>query len=339
MRLTPLLAVATCAILAAPGAAEDRVRVRLDASQAHAALAVMDAVTEQGGATRAHWRTLETSRPYQRLKAREASLNVGFTDAEFRAFLTSPEQTARRVALAETLKRWETIDVAAQAQRAFDYLPPGARLEGEVYYLIKPRTNSFVWDLANAPGVFLYLDPAATAAQTRNTIAHELHHVGMARNCPAAEVGPDGPAQLRRWSGGFAEGLAMLAAAGGADRHPHADSAPEVRATWDRGVARFERDLREQDAFFARVVRGEAGDAAAVAEVMRGYYGEQGPWYTVGWRMAETLERVGGRPAVVEAFCRPGGVFSAYNDAARALNAAGEALPLWSPEVVAAMAR
>lgn len=316
----------------------DRVKVRLDATQAEAALRIMDATSEGAGATRAHWRTLESSRPYQRLKQREGSLNVGFTDADFRAFLTASEQLSRRVALRDTLRRWSEIDIDAAAQEAFAYLPDGARLDGEVYFLIKPRTNSFVWDLSGEPGVFLYLDPTSSAAQTRNTVTHELHHVGMGRNCPGSPMGPDGAAQLRRWSGGFGEGLAVLAAAGGADRHPHADSPSEARAVWDASVARFADDLRIQDAFFIRVLNGDAGDAAAIAEVMRGYYGEQGSWYTVGWRMAQIIEQVEGRAAVVEAFCRPGGVFSAYNAAARRLNAEGRDLPTWSDKVVTAMA-
>lgn len=321
-----------------PAQAQDRVNVHLDASQAEAALRIMDAASEGAGATRAHWRRLEASRPYQRLKQREASLNVGFTDAEFHAFLTSPKQVSRRVALGDALRRWNGIDIGAAARQAFAYLPDGARLDGEVYFLIKPKTNSFVWDLSGEPGIFLYLDPMSSAAQTRNTVAHELHHVGMGRNCPGSPVGPDGAAQLRRWSGGFGEGLAMLAAAGGPDRHPHADSPAETRAGWDAGVARFADDLRNQDDFFVRVLTGEAGDAAAIAEVMRGYYGEQGPWYTVGWRMAQVIEQVEGRAAVIDAFCRPGGVFAAYNGAARRLGARGQALPLWSDQVVTAMA-
>lgn len=43
----------------------------------------------------------------------------------------------------------------------------------------------------------------------------------------------------------FSEGLAMVAAAGGPDVHPHAKSTPEIRAGWDRDVANFEQDLRK----------------------------------------------------------------------------------------------
>lgn len=323
---------------ASAAVAQERVDVRPDFSQAEAALAIMDAATEGAGVTRRQWATLENSRPYRRLKARETSLGAEFSDDGFRTFLTSPEELSRRVALAYALGRWRTIDIHDAAGRAFDYLPEGARLKSEVYFLIKPKPNSFVWDLSGEPGIFLYLDPGQTAAQTQNTIAHELHHVGFGRHCAAPMPGRDGASLLRRWAGAFGGGLAMMAAAGGPGRHPHADSPPETRAVWDANLERYAEDMRMQDAFFGRVLSGQAGDADQVGEVMRGFYGEQGPWYTVGWRMAQVIEQTLGRQAVIDAFCEPGGVFAAYNRAAELRNADGEALPLWTEAVVKAMA-
>jgi hypothetical protein len=46
------------------------------------------------------------------------------------------------------------------------------------------------------------------------------------------------------WIGGFGEGFAMLAAAGGPDVHPHAVSASDERARWDKDVANFNDDLK-----------------------------------------------------------------------------------------------
>lgn len=324
-------------VAASSAVAQEPLAIRPDNSEAEAALSIMRTVAESGEPTTRQWQALESSRPYVRLKQREAAFNVGFTDADFRTFLTSPDQLARHAALEDALRRWTAIDMTEAGRRAFAYLPEGARLEAEVYFMIKPRKNSFVWDVTGEPAIFLYLDPAQEPALTENFIAHELHHIGLGRACRAATVEePTRAASLRRWSGAFAEGLAMIAAAGGPDIHPHADSPAETRAVWDANVARFDEDLRTQDAFFTAMLRGEPDDAAVNA-TMRGYFGEQGPWYTVGWKMAQTIERASGREALVDAFCRFGSVFGAYNDAARRLNASGESLPLWSDAVVSAM--
>lgn len=64
------------------------------------------------------------------------------------------------------------------------------------------------------------------------------------------------------------------------------------------------------------------------------YYGVQGPWYTVGWLMAATIERELGRDALVGSLCTPTQFLSRYNDAARRANARGAALPTWDARLV-----
>lgn len=140
--------------------------------------------------------------------------------------------------------------------------------------------------------------------------------------------------------GGFNEGLAMVAAAGGPDVHPHADSSEEERALWDTETAKFGQYLRQQDQYFGAVLTGTAGTEKEINEAMFAYFGEQGPWYTVGWRMAVTIERTFGREAVVDAFCRPGALLKTYNEAAfEQWKRTGEALPLWHNKLVSALAR
>jgi hypothetical protein len=79
--------------------------------------------------------------------------------------------------------------------------------------------NSFVFDTANDPAIFLYLDPEESAAKFENTVAHELHHIGYSSINALAEdkqknVAPNAKPAVE-WMGAFSEGFAMLAAAGG----------------------------------------------------------------------------------------------------------------------------
>ena len=86
---------------------------------------------------------------------------------------------ARREALERTLAAWKTADLEAAARRALAWLPATARIRARVYPVIKPRHNSFVFELDSDPAIFLYLDPEVSAPHFENTLAHELHHVGL----------------------------------------------------------------------------------------------------------------------------------------------------------------
>ena len=100
--------------------------------------------------------------------------------------------------------------------------------------MIKPGTNSFVWEAPSNPAIFLYLDPDVTRAKFENTVAHELHHIGLA----SVESGYDKKIAVLQeraraaasWMGAFGEGFAMLAAAGGPDVDPQAQSSAKEHA-------------------------------------------------------------------------------------------------------------
>src|SRR5690606_37926125 len=120
---------------------------------------------------------------------------------------------------------------------------------------------------------------------------------------------------------------------------PHADSPAAERAEWDANAARFAEQLAEQNRFFLDVLDGRAGDSAAIEARMRGYFGVQGPWYTVGWRMAQAIERNPGRAAAIDAFCRSDTLLAVYNDAsARQDDDGGVSLPRWDAGLAAALA-
>ncbi len=195
---------------------------------------------------------------------------------------------------------------------------------------------------SNPPAIFLYLDPDLPAAKFGNTVAHELHHVGVGSMCPADPDSklPRGLRDALAWMGGFAEGRAVLAAAGGPGVHPHAASGAAERAVWERsaGLASAERDVRRMEEFFLELLDGglpeeeqnRRGMALVVSDGV-----PQGPFYTVGWLMAAAVDRRLGRERLVVSLCDPRMFLVDYQRAARAENrSAPEPLPLWSDELL-----
>jgi hypothetical protein len=137
-----------------------------------------------------------------------------------------------------------------------------------------------------------------------------------------------------KWIGGFGEGFAMLAAAGGPDIHPHAVSLPDERARWDKDVANFNDDLKKVEQFFLDVLEKRlTGDEISKAGFA--FFGTQGPWYTVGWRMAVLIEKTYGRAKLIECFCDQRKLLPTYNEAAEKHNRnSRERLAVWSASVV-----
>lgn len=346
MRLIVLGAAAAIGVAAAAPCraqqAPERLQLRFDPSEADAALAVIANHHAGQAVADSDWQRLFATEPYQRLKRREASLHRAFTDAEFQQFVLSDSVAARAAALQLTLDAWKRADLTAAAARAFAYLPADARIRAKVFVLIKPEINSFVFETRTDPAIFLYLDPSRTAAQFENTVAHELHHIGYstvsAQGDSAIAALPPGAKAAAEWVGAFGEGFAMLAAAGGPDVHPHAESPPADRARWDRDLGNFNLDLLRVQVFLLDLVRGKLATQEARDSVGYGFFGVQGPWYTVGWKMAVTIERRFGRPRLIACMLDPRQVLAAYNEAAAAQNrAGGERLALWSPELLMAL--
>ena len=142
---------------------DTRLDVRIDATQARAVIA-------------RDWSAVMGSEAYRRLKERDASFNRPIVDRVFRAFVMS--DSLDRPMLQSTLNKWLRVDPAMAATKAQAYLPAPTRIRARIYLVIKPRSNSFVWDTKKNPAIFLYLDPMVTDAQFERTLAHELHHMG-----------------------------------------------------------------------------------------------------------------------------------------------------------------
>lgn len=321
---------------------DDRLRITLVADEAEAALSILDARATGATPTAAAWERLFTSEGYRRLKQREAAMRVPFTDEEFRSFVLDDALLERRAALRQALESWTSADLDGAARRALAYLPDGSVIRAKVYLVIKPRTNSFVFDLDGDPAIFLYLDPDVSGPKFENTVAHELHHIGLAAACPDEDtVLPPGVLRARQWASAFGEGMAMLAAAGGPGIHPHAASEPEERAVWERDVANVDRDMRRIEAFLLDLAEERLTNEEEIRtrgfELIVSDGVPQGPFYTVGWHVAAIVERASSRDRLLAALCDPAALLAEYNRVASAANRRGRDLPLWTERLVEAL--
>ena len=337
-----VLLALTCVLSFAPvsSAAQTEVDVRLVTDEPEAVLAILAKKKANEPVTDADWQRVFQSEGYVRLKARETSLKRSFEDADFKTFALSTQLIERAPALQETLARWKRADVNGAANLALAYLPKNAHIKAKIYPVIKPRDNSFVFDVKNDPAIFLYLDPTITPEKFENTLAHELHHIGYSSSCPSKQASeeiakmPPNPQGVVKVIGAFGEGFAMLAAAGGPDKHPHAVSNIEDRARWDRDVANFNADLKKVEKFFVDILENRLSDDE-IQKIGFSFFGVQGPWYTVGWKMSVVIEKTYGRAKLIECICDQRKLLPSYNQAAADYNRRSNApLALWSDSLI-----
>lgn len=324
--------------------AADPILLTLNTDEAEAVFSILDKQVAKTTVTDADWQRLFATEPYVRLKRREASMQRDFTDDDFKKFVLSPELAAKSAVLRQILDAWKRADLAASARRVLAYLPEQARIKAKVFPVIKPKTNSFVFETGTDPAIFLYLDPAESAAKFENTVAHELHHIGYSSIQPRAEARQkDVPSKAKpavEWMGAFGEGFAMLAAAGGPDIDPHAASSAEEHARWDQDLANFNQDLNSLQQFFLDIIDQRLTDKAKIAEKASTFFGDaQGAWYTVGYKMAVIVEKRFGRKVLIDCMLDPRELLSLYNQAANEMNERGtQRLALWSPELLGKIA-
>jgi hypothetical protein len=320
-----------------------QLNVRLVTDEAEAVLNVLAKRKANQSIDEADWQRIFQTEGYVRLKKRETSMQRSFEDADFKTFVLSDALAQRAPELAETLARWKEADVSGAARLALAYLPKDAQIRAKIYPVIKPRENSFVFEVKEDPAIFLYLDPAVSQKKFENTLAHELHHIGYGSSCSARSTSeqieklPPNAQTALTWISAFGEGFAMLAAAGGPDVHPHAVSGAEERARWDKDVANFDADLKKVEEFLLDVLAGKLTEDQ-IQKTAFSFFGTQGPWYTVGWKMSVVIEKELGRAKLIESFCDQGKLLATYNEAAAKHNR-GSAKPiaLWSKSLVDAL--
>jgi hypothetical protein len=329
MTRSPL--VALLLITARSAVAQSPLAVTLVTDEARAVLDLTATLAEGRPPSDADWGRLFATEGYRRLRQRETSLHRAFTDREFRVFVESADLRKRTAALRATLEDWSRADLQSAAKLALAYLPTGARLRARLYPVIKPATNSFVFEVGtDSAAIFLYVDPAVSRPKLENTLAHELHHIGYASACRDRKPKSAGTlATAEQVMGAFGEGLAMLAAAGGPEPHPHAASDTAERNRWDRDLANAPADLAALETFFTAVIDGRLTGDSLEARGMS-FFGVQGPWYTVGYLMARTIEQARGRARLVELICNPARLLVEYDTVTQGRTD----VPRWSAEFI-----
>jgi hypothetical protein len=324
----------------------NRVQLTLDTSEADQVLVILTARSAGKPIEESQWQALFATEPYKRLKEREKEIAKRFNDSRnvlndetFKQFVLSDTLSARASELRSTLARWKQVDLQTAAEGVLEYLPSSAGIHAKVFPVIKPNSNSFVWESSTNPAIFLYLNPGISAAKFSNTVAHELHHIGLASAQAEYEHRiaslPERARAAAEWVGAFGEGLAMLAAAGGPEVDPHEASTKAEHARWEHDMANFNSDLPAVNTFFLDILGGKFANQAALEEKGSSFFGAQGPWYTVGYKMAVIVEKRYGRDALIQTMLDPRRLLILYNRAAAEKNAASnEKLPLWSEQVI-----
>lgn len=335
------VAVCLLIVLVSPmlASAANRIQIRVDSSEADQALAIIAKHNAGKDITDADWNAFVATGPYQRLKKRETTVHSDFTDDDFKKFLLSTQLDSQYHTLRRTLDEWKRADMKAAARRTLAYLPASATVRTKVFPLIKPKLNSFVFDLDTDPAIFLYLDPTISKQAFASTVSHEMHHIGLSSidKIYAATIAslPSAPKMAAEAMGAFGEGEAVLAAAGGPDVPPDQYEAVDVRQNWARGMQAFNQDLRTLNQFFLDVAQAKLTEDAANQKAMSFLGDIQGPWYTVGYKMASIVEKRFGRAALIQCMLDRRLLLVRYNRAAEELNKnTNEKLPLWSRQLL-----
>jgi hypothetical protein len=113
-----------------------------------------------------------------------------------------------------------------------------------------------------------------------------------------------------------------------------------VRDNWHRRLDSLDVDMAEVDAFLLEVLNEQVPEDDLGRRLMRfssrGPAVPQGPFYSVGWHMAVTIERELGRATLLDGMCHGERLLLDYDRAARAIRARDPAarLPLWSEELI-----
>jgi hypothetical protein len=91
--------------------------------------------------------------------------------------------------------------------------------------------------------------------------------------------------------------------------------------------------------FFLDIVGGKLTEEE-IQRTASEFFGIQGPWYTVGWKMSIVIEKEFGRAKLIGCFCDQRKLLATYNEAAVQHNRrSAKPLALWSQVLAADLSR
>ncbi len=100
-------------------------------------------------------------------------------------------------------------------------------------------------------------------------------------------------------------------------------------------MGNFNQDLATVQQFFLDIVNQKLKTKDEIDEKAYSFFGVQGPWYTVGYKMAVIVEKRYGRATLIDCMIDPRELLARYNSAVAELNRdQGAQLALWSPELL-----
>jgi hypothetical protein len=156
----------------------------------------------------------------------------------------------RAATLRATLARWKGLAVASAGRTALAYLPDGAKIQARIYPVIKPASNSFVFE---GSAIFLSLDPLQSPEVVENILVHELHHIGYGSAFPEAsaqaaiQAMPEGTRQAYGWISAFGRPMLLDCM-----RDPHL-----LLPAFNRAVQALNKSLSTWSPELVRVLAGK----------------------------------------------------------------------------------
>jgi hypothetical protein len=78
-------------------------------------------------------------------------------------------------------------------------------------------------------------------------------------------------------------------------------------------MSHADSDLRTVDSFLLDILSGKISTEEEAMKQAAPFWGEQGAWYTVGWKMGVTVEQKFGRARLIADECDPAAFLADYN--------------------------
>lgn len=285
------------------------------------------------------WEQMFSSDGFKLLRQREEEMGNQLKQETFRDFLLNeiePEGYDKFQNAYQNLKEINFDKIISKTKR---YLPNDVVINTDIIPVIKPTSNSFVHNIDNKLVLFLYLKPNISKQELINKLIHELHHIGLDDVYQKSDYTHlSKPAQrMIEWTNAFGEGFAMLAAAGGPDAHPNRFD-EQLKARWNENISNLNRDFKEIEKFLLNILNKNFSNQEELYN--KGFQlmtknGGQGPWYTVGHKLAVVIEKMTDKKVLTDCMKDFTQLYLTYNKLVVQYNKKyNENLPQFSEEII-----